>query len=347
MLRYLKRIVLFLSLFLLGFVVKEFLGLYTFFEQLHPFAGYGYLVLCGIALYYFILVPAYKLLTIRVSPAPTTDPTREMAIIKHRLRAYKRTHEHAIDISTEEQTRDAYQKALVVLDKEVVQIRKKYVIRVFYGTGIVQNGFIDAFIILSSNVSMIREIFETYNGRMTIRDLMRIGRQVYYSIAIGGSEAVEYGVEELFSKLATRGVQSIPFLEKITSSVADGYINAVLTTRVALITQNYCTKTLIKSQKELYPSASILVKTTQSITSGMIDNIMAAVQSERTTDFLLKAANPVGYVFEQAIDKTFPDKEDSNLKENLKKGAAFIGNPIIFGIDRWVKRARINRQKEL
>ena len=350
MLRYLKKIFLFFTFFLVFFVAKEFVELYSSIKSLHPMLGWVYLGTLGIAATYLIFLPVYHLLRIPVGPAPTLDKTEEDKIIKSRVKRFKNVHHNdgLLDITPQEDYRKEYALMVKNLGKESYKIRRKYVMKVFYGTGIVQNGFFDAFIILSSNISMVKELFLLYNGRVSYRDLLRIAKQVYYSLAIGGSEVVEYGVEELFSKLASRGIQSIPFLDKVTSSVADGYINALLTTRIALITENYCTKTYIKTEKELYPSASLLVKTTQSLTSGMVDNIISVLKntvgSEKTTDFLLKAANPVGFVFEEAIDRTLPDKEDSSLKKNLKTGASFIGNPIIFGIDRWIKRSRDHRK---
>ncbi len=348
MLRYLKKIAIFFTLFLSFFVAKEFLALYTYVNAIHPILGWVFLGFLGVTSLYFVIIPIINILMIPVSPSPTLIKKEEPGIIKKRIKRLKNIPEtQAIDITPASNYKEEYDLLVKGLTKDSFSIRKKYVLKVFYGTGIVQNGFFDAMIILASNVSMVKEIFILYNGRVSYKDLWKIGKQLYYSLAIGGSEAVEYGVEELFSKLATKGMQSIPFLEKVTSSVADGYINALLTTRVALITENYCTKTYIENENDLYPTASLLVKTTQSITSGMIDNIIAVLKntvgSEKTTDFLLKAANPVGYVFEEAIERTIPESE-SSLKKNLKTGASFIGNPIIFGIDRWIKRSRDNRK---
>ena len=353
MLRYLKKIALFITFFLIFFVVKEFVELYSYIQSLNPALGWIYLATLGIASFYLLVLPVFNILRIPVGPSPTLEQGREDEIIRKRVKRFKRVHEYdnLLDITPQQDFRKEYAMIVEVLAKESYKIRRKYVMKVFYGTGIVQNGFFDAFIILSANIAMVKELFILYNGRVSYKDLIRIGRQLYYSLAIGGSQVVEYGVEELFSKLASKGIQSIPFLDKITSSVADGYINALLTTRIALITENYCTKTYIKTENELYPSASLLIKTTQSLTSGMVDNIISVlkntVSSEKTTDFLLKVANPVGFVFEEAIDRTLPDKADSSLKKNLKTGASFIGNPIIFGIDRWIKRSRDNRKSKV
>ena len=55
----------------------------------------------------------------------------------------------------------------------------------------------------------------------------------------------------------------------------------------------------------------------------------------KPVDVLLKVGNPVGYIFEKGIDLAFPDKEDGvPFKHHLKTGFNFIGNPIVFGIEK-------------
>jgi hypothetical protein len=165
---------------------------------------------------------------------------------------------------------------------------------------------------------------------------------------IGGSEAAEYATDEVFSKLASQSIKNIPFIDKIMTSMADGLINAALVTRVALITENYCTKTYVSSYRELYPSAKFIIQTAKSITANIINNITGVLKgmtSERSVDVLLKVGNPVGYIFEKAIDAAFPSKKEEPIfKRNLKTGAKFIGNPVVYGIERLVERSRLKRK---
>ena len=167
----------------------------------------------------------------------------------------------------------------------------------FYRTGIIQNGFIDSLLILSSSVALIKEMFTLYNGRVSNRDVWIIAKQVYYSMVIGGSETVEYATEEVFSKIANDSMKNIPFLDKIIASVADGFVNAVLTTRVALITENYCSKTYVASYRELYPNPKFIVRTAQSLTSSMISNISLVLKkmtSDKTSGCSFKGRQSCG-----------------------------------------------------
>lgn len=353
MVRFIKRLLIFFGLFLAFFVVKEFVALYSYLLTINEYFAYGFLGLLGISVIYFIVIPALDIIKMPVSPSPTTHLSQKQKVIQKRISKFRSNPIVKKELEGKElkASEEDYEIAIKILGKESKKLQKKYVSQVFYRTGIVQNGFLDALLILSSNVAMIKEMFILYNGRVNNKDIWNISKQVYYSLVIGGSESIEYATEEIFSKMATEGMKNVPFLDKVMSSMADGYINAVLTTRVALITENYCTKTYIKSYNELYPNPSYLVETAKNLTGSMIDNIFQALKnvvSEKTVDVLLKAGNPVGYIFEKGIDATFPDKngDDSKLKKNLKTGFSFIGNPIIFGIERLVNRSR-EKQKML
>ena len=348
MFRFIKRIFYFISFFLLFFVFKEFISLYAYLVTINPWLAYGFLAILGIATIYYIIVPIGKILAIPVNPSPTKRISEEQSLIKKRLDLFKRNKAltgYGIDAKSLESTREDYDRVMVVLARESAKIRKKYVSQVFYRTGVVQNGFLDAILILSSSIAMVREIFILYNGRVSNRDLLKIARQVYFSIVIGGSEAVEYATDEVFSKVASDSLKNIPFLDKILTSMADGMINAALVTRVALITENYCTKTYITSDRDLYPSSKFILQTAKSITSNLVDNISLVLRrmaSEKTVDTLLKVGNPVGYIFEKAIDYAFPtgDEVEPGFKKGLKTGARFIGNPLVFGIEKIVRKSR-------
>jgi len=347
MFKFIKRIFYFLAFFLLFFVIKEFIAFYTYLNTIHPVLAIVSIILIGIASIYYILIPIIEILSIPVNPSPVTNPDHEMRLIEKRVNNFKKNPfllAKKIEVNSLSATREDYDKTIKILNAESENIRKKYVGQVFYRTGVVQNGFIDALLILSSSVSMVKDLFVLYNGRVSNRDVWKIAKQVYYSMVIGGSEAAEYATEEVFSKLASEGIKNIPFFDKIMISMADGLINAALTTRVALITENYCSKTYVKSYKELYPSARFIILTAKSITSHIVANITSLLKkmtTEKSVDILLKVGNPVGYIFEKAIDAAFPsDKKETLFKRNLITGAKFIGNPVVYGLEKLVEKSR-------
>jgi hypothetical protein len=351
--KFIKRLLLFFSFFLLFFVVKELVSFYSLLVNINPWFAYVVFSLIGAATIYMVGIPLYKIFTLPVNPSPALDKKLELRVIEKRMARFRKSEIPQLQVMAAaglSNTREDYDKVIKILNKESEKIRKKYVSQVFYRTGIIQNGFIDALLILSSGVSMIREIFILYNGRVSNRDVWRIMKQVYYSMLIGGSEAAEYATQEIFSKFASDSIKGIPFIDKVMTSLTDGLVNAALMTRVALITENYCSKSYVESYRELYPSAKFIFQTAKSITSNIVTNVfnvMKGMGSEKSVDIMLKAGNPVGYIFEKAIDLAFhKSEEESALRKNLKTGARFIGNPIIYGIEKLVQKSR-TRKKQL
>lgn len=348
MFKFLKRIFYFISIFLLFFVVKEFIAFYAYLKTIDVTLAYIALGVIVLAVVYFVIIPIAQILKMPVNPGPVTRKADEKRLIARRmkrLRKHRALSKYGIDPDQLNETREHYDMVMMALNKEAVKIRRKHVSQVFYRTGIIQNGFIDALLILSSSVALIKELFVLYNGRVSNKDIWTIARQVYYSLVIGGSETVEYATDEVFSKVAGEGMKNIPFLDKIISSVADGFVNAVLITRVSMITENYCTRTYVEKYSDLYPNPRFIVRTAQSLTAGMINNInlvLKKMTSEKTVDVLLKVGNPVGYIFERGIDMAFADREEESAKirDHLKTGFSFIGNPIVFGIEKMVQRSR-------
>ena len=349
--KFIKRLLLFFSFFLLFFVIKELVSFYSLLVNINPWLAYGVFSLIGAATVYMVAIPLYKIFSIPVNPSPALDKKLELNVIQKRMVRFRKNELLQLKgINTTElaDTKEDYDKVIKVLNRESEKIRKKYVSQVFYRTGIIQNGFIDALLILSSSVAMIREIFILYNGRVSNRDVWKIMKQVYYSMLIGGSEAAEYATQEVFSKFASDSIKGIPFIDKVMTSLTDGLVNAALMTRVALITENYCSKTYVENYRELYPSAKFIFQTAKSITSSIFSNVfnvMKGMGSEKSVDIMLKAGNPVGYIFEKAIDLAFhKSEEESVLRKNLKTGARIIGNPVIYGIEKLVQKSRSRRK---
>jgi hypothetical protein len=303
MLKYIKKILAFLSIVLLYFIIKEFLGLYISLRSIHPVLAYVFVTVSAAALVYFAGIPLYRIMKIPKAPAPLkSEANLEKELSKRFDRLAENPYLKSIgyDLSSQPHTSDGYQQVMKVLRKESGQIRSKYVNRLFYSSAISQNGFIDAILILSSSVSLVKETFVLYNGRVSNRDLWTIGKQVYYSMAIGGSETVEYATGEIFSKLSTEGMRSVPFLDKILGSLADGFVNACLLTRVALITDSYCSTLVIGSEKDLRPSPAFIVSTATNITGGVQRRLfdeMKKLAGSRIKNAAMWAANPVKELF--------------------------------------------------
>ena len=342
----LRKLLFFLSIFLFYIIIRELVSLYVLMRSLHPWAGYLTLILIVAFVVYFALLPLFKILRLPKNPAPVKNVNQEEALIRKRmqlLRNNPRLKESGIDLTSYGSDKAGYISALAVVKPECEAIRKRYVVQLFYSTSIVQNGFVDAILILSSSINLIKDTFILYNGRVSNKDLYTIGRMVYYSIAIGGSEGVEHATEEMVSRLASDSMKNIPFIEKILGSIADGFVNAALLTRISFITENYCTMTVIESEKDLYPSFKFVNSAVKNITSDIIDRLKSTLKKitiEKPAEYAMIAVNPVKYVFTKA-DSTVTEKSglnELNLKDAFKDTISMIFYPIGFGVGKLMSR---------
>lgn len=325
-----KKVFLAVSFVLLYFTLKEFLQLYSYLSSINEILAITVIFILTVLISYFGILPIIQIIILPTSLGPTKDKSKESSHLEKRIKKLRGNQyllNNNYNFSTVKNDNLSYEKLVEAIKPEAQRIRKKYVNSVFYGTAISQNGFLDAIMIFSASVNMVKEIFILYSGRVNNRDLFVIGKKVYYSIVIGGSEGIEYATDEVFSKLATDSMKSIPFLDKIFSSLADGFVNAVLLTRISLITENYCTKLYIERDKELFPKPAFAIETAKDLTKDLLAKIkdnMLSLAKEKTESILKKAVNPVTLV----LDKSYQSIKESKPLEYggsiFKKGITHI-----------------------
>jgi len=343
--KYLKKVLFFLTLFLFYFIIKEFLELYFYLNSIHQNVAYAFLIILGLAFIFLVILPLFNILRYPRHFSPTKDKNLEQEELKIRIRRFRNNkYLKSINFDFSPITEDiaGYKKIIHELEKETGRLRKKHVSQLFYSTAIAQNGFLDAVFILSASINHIKDIFILYNGRVTNRDLFKIAGKIYYSIAIGGSEGVEYATEEIFSKFATQTMKSIPFIDKILASIADGMVNSVLLTRISYITENYCKLHYIESDSQIYPSPGFVMNSAKNITQDFVEKIFRTMRKlavkfaiNKTFDFALIAINPIGYVLGKTIEAS--DKIDMEQKPKLKEHAKLLGNPLAYGFEKLIK----------
>lgn len=308
MLKIVKRIFFLLSLIVLYFIVKEFLVLYSIANDIHPYAGYGIILISILFLVYFVFIPIVLILKIPKYSGPTQNLSEVPHFIEKRLNEFRENPfliKSGFDFQSITPNQEGYDKVIKELKKESGQIRQRYISQLFYLTTIMQNGFLDALAIFSLTVNLVKEIFILYNGRVSNRDLITIGKKIYVSMMVGGSEGVEYATEELMSKFASDSLKGVPFLDKILGSLADGFVNTIFLTRIALIAENYCSMVYVKSDKDLFPTFKLIVEATKHITSDIISRLFDVLKKlalEKTVNYGKMAINPAAYVLKEAIN---------------------------------------------
>ena len=256
------KIIAFLSIIAVYIIAKELLTLYAMFDSIHPLLGEFILILLIVAIIYFIAIPIYKFIRLPQFEGPVKNHNDEFKLIYKRLNSFlyngylKQIHYDFRNISWD---KDGYDKIILELKIKTEEIRNKYLTQIFISTSLSQNGFLDAIFILSASINMVKDIFILYNGRVTNKDLVNIAKKIYFAVAIGGSEVVELASEELLAKLSSGIVKKIPFVNIITGSIADGFVNAFFLARISYITENYCSLTHIKSDEELKPDTKFVI----------------------------------------------------------------------------------------
>ena len=314
-----RKIVFLFAIGLSILIFREFLSIYSDLANINEYWGYAFLIVISLTVIYFGVLPFIRILLMPKMPSPTNDKSRENHIRHKRLKNFKRN-PLLRNLSNYKTDEEKYYQALVVLKQESNKIRKNYIPKVFYSTTIAQNGFLDALIVLSACINLVKEIFILYNGRVSIRDLASLSTKIYTAVAVGGSETVEYATEEVISKLTSDGLQSIPFANVVAKSITDGYVNAMLVTRISLIAENYCSLVYIDNDKELYPDSNFVIDTTKVITKDIMDVIWGKLKEapmdklESATDVLF---NPAGLLIKTAFKFDTDNKINPEFKQRV------------------------------
>jgi len=271
-----KRMITITCLIFVYFIVKELLFLYSSLYTFHPYLAYGFIAIALILLTVYVIVPMIKIFSIPIFKSPSLDESDRNSILKSRLKNL-RINKHLISAGLVNQKynsdEEEYEQYITALKPAVSEIRKGYVKKVFITTMIAQNGFLDAFILLTTNFTMVKDIFSMYHGRVNNVDLLKIYGSVFRVIAIGGSNVTEELAEGATTFLMDKAGGSIPFVGKIVSSISDGLVNATLTARISFIVENYCSKLVIENQSDLKPIGDVVKEMVKLITNPIIATI--------------------------------------------------------------------------
>jgi len=332
--KYIKKIFFFISIVLLYIIFRELLHFYVMAKTANQVLGYLVLLVLCVIVIYFIIIPLYKIFKLPKYYGPTNKKSLEDELLEYRLNRFKKNKcllSRNFVIDDNKDKRDEYDRAIAIIDEKSKEIREKHVADLFYFSAIAQKGFIDAILMLSASINLVKEIFALYNGRLSNRDLFVVGRNMYYSIAIGGSYGTEYAVEEIITKFSSDLDKSIPFLDKILGSIADGFANAALLTRIAFIAENYCKVTYVKNQKDLYPSPKFIIDTAKHITSDGVKKIKTVLNQavkDKAIDYSAYVVNPSGYIIDKVYEKYIDEDENQESKKRIKSILRWGFNPL-------------------
>ncbi len=270
---------------LIGFAILAVVGLlgsglvlYREARAVHPLLGAVVLIAVAAGIVLLVLVPIAQVL--RLPGALTRPKEQRGAAWEKFVRRYaKRLARNpvvraghadvgALDAALREKRDMAVveaeaTKAVGYLDEQARKIVARHAAAVFTATAISQSGRLDAAIVLSAQIRLVKEIAELYYQRPRPRELWAVYVNVGASVFVAG----EIQDSELLAVLGapvTAGLTGLlpvhgtdPLVSLLVTSLLDGSANAFLTLRVGALARRYCALRLEGDRREVTRSASL------------------------------------------------------------------------------------------
>lgn len=272
--RILIAFVIIFSLLFMIFIVNQFILLYQFFAMIHPLIGI--VIVGGILLTIIIMLvrlfkqlysgPAILEIAEDASEEEYQDYLTQLVLILQ-----KNPNLDMIDwMDKEKSTQDLVSLGFQTLEEQSLPLIKQNANAIFLTTAISQNGALDTFVVLFSLTRMVWQLARYYRTRPSLKSLVKLYIQVASIVVmartIEDADLIESQLEPLIAAILGESVASaipgmVPITNLIVSSLMEGSINAFLTLRVGLITQEYLSAYSQHNKLDIRRSA-----TTQSLT---------------------------------------------------------------------------------
>lgn len=259
-------VVVLLTVCVVALVITGMTSLISLADRIHPVAGnvvFWTIVLAaaGAALYFAI---AYsRLPSALIPPQETSGPKHEAYMEALRIRLTGNPRTRGMSVVTEEEI----ESALAILSAEADSVVRRTASTVFLTTALMQNGRLDALILLFTQIQMVTRVARLYVQRPSPREMVRLYVNVASTAFISNSlESLDIGA--MLAPFATSIVPAvkgdianrIPGLGGISAllvkCVSNGAANAFLTLRVGEVARSYCELTSRSSPELIRKSAT-------------------------------------------------------------------------------------------
>ena len=255
-------VIVLLTVCVAALVITGLTSLISLADRIHPVAGSVVFWAVVLTAAFFALYGAIayaKLPAALIPPEETTGPKHQayLELLRVRLAANPRT--RGVALATEEEI----ENAIAILSAEADNVVRKTASTVFLSTALMQNGRLDALILLVTQIQMVTRVARVYVQRPSPREMVRL----YVNVA--GTAFVASGLESLdigqmVAPLATSVVPALkgglPMLSGISAllvkCVSNGAANAFLTLRVGEVARRYCELTSRTSPELIRKSAT-------------------------------------------------------------------------------------------
>lgn len=260
--RIIITLVVLLSVCLLSLIIAGVTSLISLAERIHPVAGsvvfWSVCLAAGFFSLYCVIAYA-RLPAALVPPEETSGPNHDAYLEALRVRLAANPRVRGKSITREEEI----ESALAHLSREADAVVRRTASTVFLSTALMQNGRLDALILLFTQIQMVGRVARIYVQRPSPRELIRLYANVAGTAFISsGLESLDLG--EMVAPLATSIVPAlkggIPGLSGISAllvrCVSNGAANAFLTLRVGEVARRYCELTSRCSPELIRKSAT-------------------------------------------------------------------------------------------
>jgi Domain of unknown function (DUF697) len=255
-------LVVLVTVCLLSLIVAGVTSLISLAERIHPLAGsvvFWTLILAAGFFALYCVIAYAKLPAALIPPEEEFGPKHDAYLdaLRVRLAANPRTCGNPLSSEAE------IENAIGVLSVESDSVVRRTASTVFLSTALMQNGRLDALILLFTQIQMVGRVARIYVQRPSPRELIRLYLNVAGTAFISsGLESLDLG--EMVAPLATSVVPAlkggIPGLSGISAllvrCVSNGAANAFLTLRVGEVARRYCELTSRTSPELIRKSAT-------------------------------------------------------------------------------------------
>lgn len=243
-------------------IIAGLTSLISLADRIHPMAGnivFWMIALSAAGAALYMAIAYAKLPSALIPPEETFGPKHDayLEALRARLNANPRTRSKSVH------TIEQIESALGILSAEADLVVRKTASTVFLSTALMQNGRLDALILLFTQIQMVTRVARIYVQRPSPRELVRLYINVAGTAFIAsGLESLDLG--EMVAPLATSVVPAlkggIPGLSGISAllvkCVSNGAANAFLTLRVGEVARRYCELTSRSSPELIRKSAT-------------------------------------------------------------------------------------------
>jgi hypothetical protein len=246
----------------LSLIAAGVTSLISLADRIHPVAGsvVFWTIVLGAGFFALYCVIAYaRMPAALIPPEETSGPKHEAYLQALRIRLAINPRTRELPLATPEEI----EHAVGQLSNEADKVVRRTASAVFLSTALMQNGRLDALVVLFTQIQMVNRVAHIYVQRPSPRQLMRLYANVAGTALIAsGLESLDLG--EMIAPLATSVVPAIkggiPGLSGISAllvrCISNGAANAFLTLRVGEVARRYCALTSRCSRDAIRKSAT-------------------------------------------------------------------------------------------